>query len=199
LNETADIVTKNFTKGFVSLRDLGLASQAVAKLRLDHTESRFNVAALMVLLEKPLLIETEVVVHLMPESALALYILPSILCLRHFQSVGPIRRTVFLERYVGHRVMVYDRLQIRCRQVRLICGDFLHHKIPRGRINKGLKVFYVRCETIRNLNCGYDVRLNPANQVDLDPIAFGHKPFVFVLGVGPLIETASRLAGRINS
>ena len=36
-------MSKNFTEGFVDLRRAGLASEAVAKLGLNHMEGRFDV------------------------------------------------------------------------------------------------------------------------------------------------------------
>jgi len=43
LNENAYVMRQHFTKGFVDLRCAGLASQAVAKLGLDHVEGSFDV------------------------------------------------------------------------------------------------------------------------------------------------------------
>ena len=48
LNEATDIVTENLTKSLIDLRGFGLAPQRVAKLRLDHAERRFDVAALVI-------------------------------------------------------------------------------------------------------------------------------------------------------
>lgn len=67
LNQAANIVGQDFAKCLVDLCSLCLASEAIAKLCLDHAERRLNVAALVVLLEKPLLIELKVMVHLMPQ------------------------------------------------------------------------------------------------------------------------------------
>ena len=69
LNETTDIVAKNLTQSFVNLGHLGLASQTVSELCVDHAEGRFNVAALVVLLKKPLLVEAEVVIPPLPKSS----------------------------------------------------------------------------------------------------------------------------------
>jgi len=67
LNEAADIVTKNLAQSLVSLRRFGFASECVAKLRLDHAESSFNVRAFVIVLEKAFLIERKVVIHLPPD------------------------------------------------------------------------------------------------------------------------------------
>jgi hypothetical protein len=66
-NEATDIVTKNLTKSLIDLRGFGLASKAIAELGFDHAEGSFDVAALVILLHKPSLVEFVVVVHLTPE------------------------------------------------------------------------------------------------------------------------------------
>ena len=43
LNETAEVMSKDFAKGFVYLRRARLASETVAKLGLNHMEGCFDV------------------------------------------------------------------------------------------------------------------------------------------------------------
>jgi hypothetical protein len=70
LNQAADVMTENLTKGFVDLSGRGLTAKRVTELRFDHVEGGFDVAALVVLLHEPTLVELIVVIHLTPEFAL---------------------------------------------------------------------------------------------------------------------------------
>lgn len=137
-------MTKNLTQSFVDLHDFGLASQTVAKLRLDHAKRRFNVAALVVLLEEPLLVKRKVMEQLPPKGGFGV---PS--CAgagRSIWSDSPCQVwfAVALKRDIRHAVMVYNRFQIICRQVRLISTYFLNGEILRRGIDKRFEVFDVR-------------------------------------------------------
>jgi hypothetical protein len=66
LNQATDIVDQDLAQCLIHLRRVRLASEAVAKLLLDHTERGFHVTAFVVLLKEPFLIERKVVVHLPP-------------------------------------------------------------------------------------------------------------------------------------
>ena len=48
LNEATNIMTQNLAQDFVPLRHVALASQAFAKLGLNHTERRFDIRKLVV-------------------------------------------------------------------------------------------------------------------------------------------------------
>lgn len=192
-------MTKNLAQSFISLRDFGLASQAIAELRLDHAERRFNVAALMVLLEEPLLIERKIMKQLPPKGGFGI---PS--CAGAGRSVWSnspcqIWFAVALKRDIRHSVMVHNRFQIICRQVCLISTYFLHGEILRRGIDKRFEVFDVCRISIGDLNSGHDVCLNAANQMHLYPIAFRHQLILSVFGINPLVKTTSRKAGRIDS
>ena len=111
LNKTADIVAENFKERLVDLRDLGSASQTISKLRLDHREGRFDVAALVVLLEKPFLVVAVVVIHPTPKFTLASPFRPFV-----YSPVSrktPLGGAIRLERYVWHRCVIYYGLKVR--------------------------------------------------------------------------------------
>ena len=67
-------MTENLAKRLIYLRRFGLTSKAVSELRLDHAERGFNVAALVVLLQEPRLIELKIVVHAPPQIAPCLFL-----------------------------------------------------------------------------------------------------------------------------
>jgi hypothetical protein len=110
-------VTKHLTKSFVYLRGLSLTAQPVTEFRFDHAERRFDIASLVIPLEKKLAVEFVIVIHLPPEDVPLFRSCVS-------GSVWPksrfnIRVAGALERDIGHRVMVYNRLQIVFRTSRL--------------------------------------------------------------------------------
>jgi hypothetical protein len=114
-------VRKHLTESLINLRGFGLTSQAVTELCLDHTERPLDVRPLVVLLEEPFLIVGIIVEHPTPESAFAFPITPLVLVRSLCHCV--LRRAIHLERNVGHGVVVYYRLQIVSREIRLVCGD----------------------------------------------------------------------------
>ena len=89
---------QNLTERLVGLRGLRATAKRVAKLCLDHAECRFDVAALVVLLHEPLMIEFIVVVHLSPQSAFAFPLNLLIECTSWSNS--PIRTAIGFERNV---------------------------------------------------------------------------------------------------
>jgi hypothetical protein len=68
VNEYDKVMTENFTERFVSHGNVGLASEAVAKLPLHRAESGFDVRSFVVMLQKFGTPELKVVVHLRPRS-----------------------------------------------------------------------------------------------------------------------------------
>lgn len=72
-NDATDVMTENFAQDFVSHRRVGLAPNVVAEFGLNHHHGRFNVAALVIVREKLLSVEREVMEHLLPRRALAMH------------------------------------------------------------------------------------------------------------------------------
>jgi len=198
LNKATDIVTQNLTESFINLRRLGLASKTAAEFSLDHTERSLDIAALVVLLEKPLLVEFIVMIHPPPKSGLALDSRAPILRFLWLEASGPLRNAVALKRNVRHGLMVHNGLEICRRQVSLISGDFGHCEIAACRFNQPLEERAIISKAIRNLNRRDDVRFHAADQMDLDPITFGHEPLVAILRINPFDKAASRKARRVN-
>ena len=133
-------MTENLTKRFIHLRCFGLASKAVSELRLDHAERGFNVAALVILLQEPRLIELKIVVHAPPQIASCLFLTAAVCHALRAKSAHYRGLRVDLERDVRHGVMVYYRLQIVFRQVRLISRDFRKREVFSSGVNQRLEV-----------------------------------------------------------
>lgn len=64
-------MAKHLTQRLIHLCGFGLAAECVAKLRFDHVERGFDVAALVVLLHEPFVVVAVVVIETTPQSALA--------------------------------------------------------------------------------------------------------------------------------
>jgi hypothetical protein len=90
--------------------------------------------------------------------------------------------------------VVYDRLQVFCGPVSLVCGDFLHNEIPGGCINQRFEKGAICSKAVADFDGGYDVGLYSAHQMNLDPIPLIDKSWIRVFGINPLEETASRKA-----
>ena len=93
---------ENFAKRLFQLSGLGFTSQAVTKL------------CLVILREEPLLIEREVVKHLLPQCTQLLDVLLSAVNLLWSEFNSRCTAGVAFERNVRHGMMVHNRLQIRC-------------------------------------------------------------------------------------
>jgi hypothetical protein len=66
MNKRDKVMTQNLTQSLVNHRHVGLAAETVPKLPLHHAEGRFDVRALVVVLQKLGLSKLKVVVHLPP-------------------------------------------------------------------------------------------------------------------------------------
>ena len=67
LNHHAEVVAKHLTQCFIDLRGQGLTSEPLTKLRLDHVERGFDVAALVVVLQKRRTMQTVEMKHTCPQ------------------------------------------------------------------------------------------------------------------------------------
>ena len=113
-------MTENFAERFVEHRNVSLAPQAVSELPFHHGECGLYVTALMVMLQKLIAPELEVVVHLLPRS-------PAI--------------TAMMRRERDERRGSYgsDRFRVRSTRVPLICGNFGNLKVLCRAINQSRK------------------------------------------------------------
>jgi hypothetical protein len=67
--ENDKIVTENFTKRFVDHRGIAFAAKRISKLAFHHTERRFGVRTLVVVLQELVLAEHEVMKDLLVSPA----------------------------------------------------------------------------------------------------------------------------------
>src|ERR1700734_3786615 len=69
VNENDKVMTENFAERFVDHRNVGLRPKRVSELTFHHRKRGFNVAALVIVRQKFLLAEVEIVVHFSPLSS----------------------------------------------------------------------------------------------------------------------------------
>ncbi len=67
MDENDKVMTENFTKRFIEESGISLASERVTEFPLHHAEGRFNIGALVVVLQIFFSLEHEVVKHLLPQ------------------------------------------------------------------------------------------------------------------------------------
>lgn len=139
LNETTQIMSKDFAQGFVNLRRAGLASEAIAKLSLDHVEGCFDVRPLVIALHKAFLIVRVEMKHSFPNRRVIL--------------AG---RAVRFERDKGLRVMVCYHLQIVARQIGFVRTHLVHREVTTCFLYESSKL-----RTIVSVRvCDFDARDN---------------------------------------
>lgn len=189
-------MTQHFTKRLVNLSGFGLAPQGNSELCLDHVERRLYVAALVVALHEFLGVVAIQVKHLFPEIALSSPMGVLIMYLLRPKSPTPL--AVRLERNVGHRVIVYYRLQVLGRQIGLICANFLHCEVLSSCLNQSLELGRVSEIAVSDFNRRNDVRFYPAHDMAFDKTAFLNQMRVCVFGGHPLDKARSRKATTIN-
>jgi len=177
MNEYDKIMTENFTERFVSHGNIGLASETVAELALNHRKGCFDIGPLMVMRQKLVPLELKVVVHLGPRSA----------------AIPPVVRG---KRDVRRGSKIGDRIGVRTRSVSLVGGDFGNLKVLGGSASQRGKELGVVCVLAVNFNSGHNVGLDAAHKMDLDPIVLLSRNAVLV--IVPAGEMACSEAGRID-
>jgi len=172
-----EIMAENLTERFVGHGNIGLASEAVAELALNHAESGFDVGPLMVMRQKLVALKLEVMKHLGPRTA-------------------AIPAMVLSERNIRRGSEGSDRIGVCTRSIPFISGDFGNLKVLGGSASQRRKELGVMRVPSMNFNGGHNVGLDAAHKMDLDPIVllFGNAVLVIV----PASEMASSKAGRID-
>ena len=165
---------QDFAKGFVDLCRSGLASKAVAKLRLDHVERGFDVGSFVIALHEAFLIVGIEVEHSFPNRRVVLA-----------------SRAVRLESDERLRVMVCYYLQIVARQIGFVRAHLGHREVASGCLNQSRELRTIVSIGFRDFDAGNDVGFDSAHQVNLDPVMPIHERLVAVLCFDPLNEAAS--------
>lgn len=189
-------MTQHLTKSLINLRGLSFTSQGITKLALNHGERSLNVAALVIPLQKPFMVEAVIMIHASPQ--FTLFPPLDLLIERLPFCLSPLRRTISLKRNVGHRVVVCYDLEVICRQVSFVRRHFLHREITPGRFNKPLEERAIAREAIADFDSGNDVSFDAAHQMHLNPFALTHQVLIGVFSLRPTKEATSRKPGRIN-
>lgn len=175
-------MTENLTKRFVDLGRSGLAPQGNAKLCLDHVERGFDVGTLVIALHEPFGVVAIQVIHLIPKGRARASGLLRVIPLR---AVG-------LERNVGHRMVINDRLHVGVRQIGFVGAHLLHNKVLRGSVNQRFELGRVCAVALSHFNRSDDVGFDAAHDVALDELPFLDQVRIGVLRVHPLDEARSR-------
>ena len=95
LDETTEIMAKDFTKHFVELSHWQLGADKAAKLALDHAKGCLDIRPLVIVLHKGFTVQAVVMKHLIPDFTLAL------IC------------RAFFEVYVRYRALVINKPHVR--------------------------------------------------------------------------------------
>ena len=136
-------MAQNLGQDFVLHGGIGLASDRVSKLRLDHGKRAFDVGAKVIPLQKRLSMIVVGVEHLRPQSTF------DVSC-------------VALERDQGSGSYRVNRFQVVLRRVSQVSGDFGDIKVVSCVVHKGRKQRTVVGVWAVNLNRRNDVSSHPA-------------------------------------
>jgi len=177
VDEHDKIMTENLTERFVGHGNVGLASEAIPKLALNHRKGGFDVGPLMIMGQKLIPLELKVMEHFRPSTAA-------------IPAMVPTKRDVRRSSEIGYRIGVHTR------SVPFVGGDFGNLKVLGGSASQRRKELGVMRVPSMNFNGGHNVGLDAAHKMDLDPIVllFGNAVLVIV----PASEMASSKAGRID-
>jgi len=170
-------VAQHLAQHLVVLRGRALGPQRIPELALDHAERRFDVAALVVVVQELIALEHVVVVHLAPQ-------------------LRPLPRRVDLEGDIGHGVEGDDSLKVLVRDVALVGAHLIHREALRRLVRQRGKVGRVVGCAVGNLDAGHDVGFHARHQMDLDPLAL--TPYLAVLRVVPPFEARRGEAARVG-
>src|SRR5208283_4447763 len=170
-------MTQDFTKRLVDHRGIGLAAERITEFPFHHGERGFDVRALVIMGQKFLFSEREIVVHLLPRPA-------------------AIAAIVGLERDERSSADTGNYLCIRLARIALVCRYFRDLKILGRVLNQCREHDGIVCISIKNLYRGHDVRLDSDHDVNLYPVML--LADLSVLVVKPAGESAGGKTGRIH-
>ncbi len=178
LNQATDVVTKDFTKHFISLCDWKFRSDEPAKLGFYHAKGRFDVRPLVVVSHEVCAVQIIVVKHAIPDFALAL-----------------ISRVAF-EINVRDCAFIIYQSHVGKARISLICADFLHIESLRSLIYERCKVVVICAMRPADFSRRYNIGFDSAHNMGFDPFALAC--FFPVLFVIPSVILRSRKTRRIN-
>ena len=174
-----DVVTEDLAKSLVHHRRVVFASEGIPELPLDHLEGRLDIRAPMIVGQKFISPQAEVLEHLVPCTRNSIFWL----------AVG-------LEGDKRGRPGLGNGVDVLTAEVSLVRRDFLHREVLRGRVQKRREKGSIVLLAVRDLGGGDDVGLSAAHQVGLEPCTPGAFLSPFVLN--PPGEPGSAEAGHID-
>jgi len=177
MDEYHKVMTENFAERFVDHRNIGLAAKAISELTLHHGERGLDVAALVIVLQKLIAPELEVMIHPLPRPT----------------AIPPMMGS---ERDERRSSKCGDSLCIALTGIALVRRDFGDLKVPSSGVGQSRENNRIVCVPSKNFYSGNDVRFRADHQVTLNPIVL--LPNLSVLMVKPAGETASSEARRIS-
>ncbi len=118
-----------------------------------------------------------------------------------FPQIGmtPSGAAVRFERNERHRVVVNDCLQVVARQIGFVCAHLTHGEVASRGLYQSLELRTVVGVRVGNFDAGHDVGFDSAHQMNLNPGVALHQFRIGVFGFGPLNESTSCEARRVNS
>ncbi len=170
-------MAQHLAQHFVVLRCRPLGAERVPELALDHREGRFDVAALVVVVQELIALEHVIVVHLAPQ-------------------LRPLSRRVDLEGDIGHGVEGDDSLKVLVADVALVGAYLVHREALRRLLRQRGEIGRIIGATVGNLDAGHDVGFHARHQMDLDPLTLTANLAVF--GVVPPLEARRGEAARVG-
>lgn len=185
-------MTQYLTKQFIFLRLIALAAKRAAELCLNHTECRFNVAALVILTLEPFLIVSIEVIEPSPKR------------------IFKVRLRVVSEINVRRSSFARNEFEIRTAGICLVSRYLIEHEVFSRSINQTAELWAIRAILISDNARRDDVGFHAAHNVRFQPVllfeAFGstviletNRAPLFIkptaIGIG---SEAARVNGKIE-
>ena len=177
LNDTADVMAQNLSQNFVLHGRVGLASDRVPKLSLNHAERAFDIRAKMVSLQERLSMVVVAVEHLRPQTTSGV----SRIALEGDQGAGPYS---------------INRFQVVLRGISKISRYFRDIEVGGCVIEKGWEHGAIICIWPVDLNRRDDVGSHTTHDVGLNPSPLDS--FFAVLVVEPTVKSRRGETGRVT-
>src|ERR1039457_5991521 len=146
MDEHHKVMTEHLTERFVDHRNIGLAAKGVPEFTLHHAEGGFDIRPPMVVVEKLIPLEHEVMEHLRKGSASG-------------SGCRPLERDKRSAARLGNSVRVGPTA------VSLVCGDFRNGEVLGGSFDHRSKHQRIVRVHLFDFHGGYDVRLDAAHEI----------------------------------
>src|ERR1700722_12344773 len=170
-DETADIVADELGQRLIFHRQFGFRPNAIAKLPLDGREGRLYIRSLMVVFQKLLPVEAEIVERFLEQAADA-------------------ASRVRLELEECLRLDVLYRLEILFARIRPVCTPSLDRESLARGFHQRRQLRAVAGILVENLNGGHDMGFRATCYVSLHPLRLGDE--ATMLDVEPSIKLGGR-------